>query len=152
MNNIGKSFYVGEFSHQIDAKNRLTIPSKWRFKGDQEDIYLALPNPIGCITIYPPLMVTKLEEKAAAISLGNQKGQKTLIKLFSQADTFGCDKQGRINLNEKLLKHSKMKKSALLVGSYVTFSIWDPNVYENYLNSNSEVDNEMSKLLTDLGL
>jgi MraZ protein len=149
---VGKSVFVGEFLHQLDAKNRLCIPSKWRFSGDQEDVYLALPNPLGCITIYPPKMIERLEEKVSAVSLGDTRGQKVLAKLFSQADTFGCDKQGRIILSEKLIRHAGISKNALLVGSYATFNIWEPKGYTQYLASPLEDDNEMSQLLKTLGL
>lgn len=136
----------------MDAKNRLCIPSKWRFVGDDADVYLALPNPIGCITIYPPKMVERLEEKVSAVSLGDLKGQKTLAKLFSQADTFGCDKQGRITLSEKLVKHAHLEKNVLLVGSYATFNLWEPSRYQAYVESSLEEENEMSQLLQQLGL
>lgn len=146
------NIFVGEFSHQLDAKNRLCIPAKWRFDGDREEVYVALPNPIGCVTVYPPKMVARLEEKVAAIRLGDTKGQKVLSKLFSQADTFGCDTQGRITLSEKLIQHAQLKKNALLVGSYVTFNIWEPNRYRTYEEGPWEEENEMSQLLQQLGL
>ena len=150
---IGRSVFVGEFSHQLDDKNRLCIPSKWRFLGDNEDVYLALPNPLGCITVYPPKMVARLEEKVAEISLGDSRGQKVLAKLFSQADTFGCDKQGRITLTEKLVQHAHIQKNILLAGSYVTFNLWEPGRYAQYLQAPyDEEDNEMSQLLKTLGL
>lgn len=136
----------------MDAKNRLCIPSKWRFTGDDADVYLALPNPIGCITIYPPKMVERLEEKVSTVSLGDLKGQKILAKLFSQADTFGCDKQGRITLSEKLVKHAHLEKNVLLVGSYATFNLWEPGRYQSYVESSLEEENEMSQLLQQLGL
>jgi len=149
---MDKSLYVGEFQHALDVKNRLTIPAKWRFAGDEEEVYLALPNPIGCVTIYPPKMVAKLEEKVSDVSLGNKKGQKALAKLFSKADTFGCDKHGRINLNEKLIAHACLGKDAVLAGSYVTFNIWNPEKYEEYLKSENDENDEMSLILTELGL
>jgi MraZ protein len=149
---IGKSVFVGEFLHQLDAKNRLCIPAKWRFPGDQENVYLALPNPLGCITIYPPKMVDRLEEKVSAVSLGDTRGQKTLAKLFSQADTFGCDKQGRITLSEKLIRHARVDKNILLAGSYATFNLWEPDSYHRYLDASTENDNPMSQLLQELGL
>jgi MraZ protein len=148
----GKSLFVGEFRHGLDAQKRLTIPSKWRFVGDEQEVFLALPNPIGCTTIYPPMMVAKLEEKAAAVSLGDPKGQKTLLRLFSQADTFGCDRQGRIHLNDRLLEHADLMKDVLLVGSYVTFSLWNPERYDAYIRGDSVNENEMTRLLGELGL
>ena len=36
-------FYAGKFSKQLDEKRRITIPAKWRFKGDDaENSYLAM--------------------------------------------------------------------------------------------------------------
>lgn len=147
-----RCIYVGEFQHSIDAKKRLTVPSKWRFSGDQEDVYLALPNPVGCITIYPPKMVAKLEEKVAEVSLADKKGQQALAKLFSQADTFGCDKQGRIVLSDKLAAHAGIQKETTLAGNFATFNIWEPSAYKRYMESEQDQDDPMSEILRDLGL
>lgn len=147
-----KCVYVGEFQHLLDSKNRLTIPSKWRFTGDQEDVYLGLPNPIGCITVYPPKMVAKLEEKVSSVSLGDEQGQKALMRLFSRADTFGCDKQGRVNLSDKLSLHSKLEKEVILVGNFTTFHIWNPSLYTLYLQTENNQDEHMAQVLTQLGL
>ena len=55
------TFFVGEFTHALDSKGRVTIPSKWRISGG-DNTYLALPNPSGYITVYPPKMIGRLEE------------------------------------------------------------------------------------------
>ena len=55
------TYFVGEFTHSLDTKGRLTIPSKWRIPGG-DNTYLALPNQDGYITVYPPKMVARLEE------------------------------------------------------------------------------------------
>lgn len=149
---LNRHFYVGEFQHTLDTKHRLTIPAKWRCAGDGEDVYLALPNPIGCITVYPPAMVAKLEAKVAEVSLGNQKGQKALVKLFSQADTFTCDRNGRVGVGEKLIVHADIRETVMLVGSYVTFGIWNLERYQKYLSNDVEVEDPLSVILKDLGL
>jgi len=152
MVSLDKSLYVGEYRHSLDEKTRLTVPSKWRFAGDQEDVYLALPNPSGCITIYPPKMVAKLSAKVTEVSLGNRKAQKALTRLFSQSDHFGCDKSGRIKLSDKLIQHADITKECVLVGNFVTFSLWNPNRYEAYLAEDVEEDDEMAKILQELGV
>jgi MraZ protein len=148
-----KCLYVGEFQHNLDVKNRLTIPSKWRFNGDNDEVYLALPNPVGCISVYPPKMVAKLEEKVQEVSLGDKKSQRALTRLFSKADHFGCDKNGRIVLSENLIKHASIDKEAMLVGNFITFNLWSPSLYEAYLNNEEEdQEDEMSQILTQLGV
>lgn len=142
--------YVGEYQHQIDEKGRLTIPSKWRLEGSK-DLYLALPNPVGCISIYPPKMLARLEAKVAELSLGDEQGQKALMRLFSMADTFECDKQGRIVLSETLRKNSGLEKEATLVGSFTVFHIWQPARYKAYMQQ-ADTQENTGALLSRLGL
>jgi MraZ protein len=122
------TFFVGEFLHALDAKGRVTIPSKWRISGG-DNTYLALPNPNGYITVYPPKMIERLEAKVAEANLSDVRAQSLFMELFSKAHSFGCDKQGRINLSDKLLEHAGVKGKAVLVGNFSAFSIWSESRY-----------------------
>ena len=124
------TYFVGEFIHAMDTKGRVTIPSKWRIPGG-DNTYLAIPNPGGYITVYPPKMVNRLEEKIASASLSDVRAQALLMELFSKAHSFGCDKQGRINLNDKLLEHAGVTGKAVLVGNFSAFAIWSEERYGN---------------------
>ena len=126
----GTTFFVGEFTHSLDSKGRVTIPSKWRIPGG-DNTYLALPNPGGYVTVYPPKMVARLEEKIAAASLSDTRAQALLMELFSKAHSFGCDKQGRINLNDKLIAHAQIEGKAVLVGNFSAFAIWSEKRYKS---------------------
>jgi MraZ protein len=128
MNAQDKGMYVGTFRHTLDGKNRLTIPAKWRFAGDEGDTsYLALPNPNGSITVYPPRTRVTLEAKLDQIStLADADEVNTLQQLFGVADYFGCDAQGRICLSDKLRRYAGLEKDAVLVGMYSVFNIWSP--------------------------
>ncbi len=128
MSEATTTFFVGEFTHALDPKGRLTIPSKWRISGG-ENTYLALPNPGGYITVYPPKMVARLEEKVSGASFSDVRTQALLMELFSKAHSFGCDKQGRINLNDKLLEHAGIQGKAVLVGNFSAFAIWSEGRY-----------------------
>ena len=69
-------------------------------------------------------MIERLEEKVSEASLSDPQAQSLLMELFSKADSFGCDKQGRINLSDKLLDHAGIKGKAVLVGKFSSFAIW----------------------------
>ena len=144
--------YIGQHPRSKDEKNRITLPAKWRFPSEDSQLYIAVPNPSGCITVYPPKMVEKLEEKVSLVSLGDKKGQKILTKLFSKADQLICDSQGRVIINDMLSQHAELQRDVVLVGNFVTFSIWSPSRYEEYLNSDGDEDDEFSRILTQLGL
>ncbi|MAN37567.1 MAG: mraZ [Opitutae bacterium] len=129
MEDIAIPFFAGKYTHTLDAKGRVTIPSKWRIQGG-ENTYLALPNPNGYIDVYPPKMVARLEEIVASIKLSDHEKQTKAMELFSQADSFGCDKQGRINLGESLRAHAGIGGKAVFTGSLRHFSIWSEERYD----------------------
>lgn len=148
------NIYVGEHARSIDSKCRLALPAKWRFGVDSESIYIAIPNPAGCITVYPPKMVEKLSEKISEVSLGDETGQKTLTRLFSKADQLSCDTQGRVQINKLLMSHAKLQKEAIVVGNFATFSVWNPEKYDKYLNGDCAADDrqDINNVLKQLGL
>lgn len=146
-----QGFYAGEFRHNLDAKKRLTIPSKWRFNGDEDALYLALPDPSGCITVYPPEMVARFKEMLSQVSMGNRAGQRAITAIMSKAETCTIDKSGRINLNDRLFAHAGVDKTCVLVGTVNKFSIWDPERYEAYL-AGSDDDGDVAEILGQLGL
>lgn len=123
-----KPIYVGSFRHVLDAKNRLTIPSRWRFVGDETgEVYLALPHPGGYVSVLPPAEVEKLHQKVSEKALSDTEAQEFLNRFFAVAHSFGCDKQGRVNLTDELLKHAGIERDAVLVGTMNKFNIWSPD-------------------------
>ena len=60
------------------------------------------------------------------------KDEYDLISLyFSEAEKIPLDKDGRVILPKKLIKHAKISDQVLFVGLGPTFQIWEPNAYEN---------------------
>lgn len=134
-------YYAGEYKRSLDDKRRLIVPAKWRFSGDDKDnAYLALPNPNGSITVYPPNMLEKLDEKISQAGLTNPSRQRVLLKIFRNGERFGCDKQGRISLTDKLMSMAGIAKDAILVGAYQTFQIWDPERFDKFINEDDGED------------
>jgi MraZ protein len=134
MSAFNTGIFIGEFHHSLDDKGRLTIPSQWRPEADDAaNSFLALPSVEGgskaYVTVYPPKMIAQLEERISQISMGDIEGQRTLAELMSMAHSFSCDKQGRINLNDKLVKHAQIGKGAVLLGKLSTFSIYSEELY-----------------------
>jgi MraZ protein len=122
-----KTLFVGTFRHLLDAKNRLTIPSRWRFEGDEgPDSFLALPQG-DHVLVLPPAEIERLYEKLAGKALSDADAQASIQKMFALASSFGCDKQGRVGLPDSLLKDAGIDREAVLVGSLTKFTLWSPD-------------------------
>jgi MraZ protein len=131
MDNLDTGFFVGEFRHSLDVKGRLTIPASWRIQSTgKRDAFLALPNPDGYITVYGPEMIAQLRERIAKIGMADIEAQRALAQTMAKAQSFSVDKQGRINLNAQLLKHSGIEKDAVLLGKITSFSIYNASAYD----------------------
>ena len=130
LQNKGKFF--GEYRHSVDEKGRLTIPSQWRPQlVSSTNDFLALPSLTEqSVSVYPPKMIEQLYERFSQISMGDQDGQRAIRRIMSMAHNFACDKQGRINLNEKLIKHASLEKSVVLLGEVSKFKIFDESFYD----------------------
>ena len=71
--------YVNEYVHNLDARNRVTVPSNWRVEGDEGNYYLAWQHPNGFIAVYPPDIQEELREKMRSTQLTDVDKQKALI-------------------------------------------------------------------------
>ncbi|MDX2109465.1 MAG: hypothetical protein SFY80_04410 [Verrucomicrobiota bacterium] len=140
--------YVGEFFHNLDPRNRVTIPSTWRVEGDEQNYYMAWPHPDGCIAVYPPAMQKRFLALAEDTKQSDTKGQQLLRRFFGKAVQFGCDKQGRVLLPESLIKHAAIDKELVLVGLGNNFQVWGA---ERYTKVNDD-DFNLLEAMRDLGL
>lgn len=126
MSQTATALYTGLFRHNLDDKNRLTIPSAWRWAHADNDTFLATPHPDGYIAVLPPAEVEKLRQKIAAIPLLDQDGQDVAARFFADTQNIYFDKQGRINLTSELLERAGIKNAVVLVGSLTKFNIYSP--------------------------
>lgn len=148
--NTGKFF--GEYRHSVDDKGRLTIPSHWRPEVDSDaNNFLALASLTErSVTVYPPKMIEQLYERFSEISMGDKNGQRAIRRIMATAHNFSCDKQGRINLTEKLMQHAGLKKSVVLLGEASKFVIYDEALYEQLTQDEAGVD-DLAEIAKDFG-
>ncbi|TVP79056.1 MAG: hypothetical protein EA353_07090 [Puniceicoccaceae bacterium] len=148
--NTGKFF--GEYRHSVDDKGRLTIPSHWRPQVDsEENNFLALGSLTErSVTVYPPKMIEQLYERFSQISMGDQKGQRAIRRIMASAHNFSCDKQGRINLNDKLIQYAGLGKSVVLLGEASKFVIYDEALYEELAQKDADVE-DLAEIAKDFG-
>lgn len=126
---------MGEYSHTIDAKGRLIVPSKFREQlGDEFVVTKGLD---GCLFVYENLEWKSLEEKLHSLPLTNTNARKFSRFFLAGATTCEVDKQGRILLPAILREFAKIEKDTVLVGVGSRIEIWSKeswmaaNVYDD---------------------
>ena len=141
---------TGEYSHSIDAKGRLIIPSKFReILGEEFVITKGLD---GCLFLYPSNEWKIFEEKLRTLPLTN-KNAITFTRFFlGSAVDGGLDKQGRALISSALRAFAGLEKDVVLVGVLDRVEIWDQARW-NENNAAVEADmDEIAGQMEDLGL
>jgi MraZ protein len=127
--------FAGEFRHAMDAKNRVTIPSRWR-KSDVDEFF-AIPNlEAGFLMVMPPSEFKRLAEKVENDeSLAPVERRRFIRQFSSKAQHVTSDKQGRMVLPEEQCKLLKLQREVVLVGNYSRFEIWNPDTWRKTTES-----------------
>ena len=134
---IEQPIFTGEFRHAMDAKNRVTIPSRWR-RGEVDEFF-AIPNPDGgFLMVMPTGEFKRLAEKVEHDeSLSPAERRKFIRQFSSRAQHVTSDKQGRIVLPDEQCKLLNLRSEVVLVGNYSRFEIWSPEVWQKTMEEDA---------------
>ena len=144
--NNAAPYFMGEFCHAIDGKNRITIPSNWRFE-EEVELYLFPSSSSHCLTVMLRAELDRIREKARNLP-GTQR-VAVLRRIGSQSRQVTLDKNGRFSLPEEFCKQFKFSGSVTLSGSVETFEIWNTADWKAAEAAHKAVSDP---LLADLGL
>ena len=132
--------FVGEYSHNIDAKGRIIIPSKLREQlGGQ---FMITRGFEGCLALYPMEAWEKLVEKLAMLPT-NQKSARFLQReLLSGAAEAEPDKQGKVLITPPHRAHAALTKEVVIIGVGTRVEIWDAQRLNEYRGEETEMSLE----------
>jgi MraZ protein len=124
--------FTGTFDHNLDAKNRLTIPSK--FRGDlSKGVFLsrAMDN---CVSLYPAQTYTEMAEQALSQVPNplSQQGRELRRLLYGNALETELDSAGRVMLTPKFLEHAGIDREVVITGVGDCLELWDRSTWEAY--------------------
>ncbi|CAM4042990.1 cell division protein MraZ [Lederbergia lenta] len=128
--------FMGEYQHNIDAKGRLIIPSK--FRDHLGETFVVTRGLDQCLFGYPLDEWRQLEEKLKALPLTKKDARAFTRFFFSGATECELDKQGRINLPTSLLGYANLTKECVILGVSGRFEIWSKELWEDYMTESEE--------------
>lgn len=128
--------FVGEYSHNLDEKGRLTLPARMReLLGERVVVTRGVES---CLMVFPAADFEKfmLHINLVGMTDVNVRG---LSRFFSSKATEDSpDKQGRINLPQNLREHANLNGEVTVIGAFDHVELWSPAKYE-------QVDAELVK-------
>ena len=137
----------GEYKHNLDSKNRIFIPSRFREELG-ETFVIAKDIRENCLKVYSlagwEAYIKPLREQTRKLS------EKILRYLHASLVQVTPDTQGRVVLPPELIEHAKIEKNVMIVGCCDYAEIWSDAIYTQ-MKEEEDVELLLEEL-EDLGL
>ncbi len=144
--------FLGSYNYSMDAKNRISIPAKFRrsLKPEAQDTFVMTRGLSECVYLYPMDIWTK----EIAPRLGELDEfdieQSSFLRLFLELASDDClDTQSRIIVPKQLIEFAGIERDVFILGTMNRIEIWNPETYKKYKESiqrpYSEIASEVMK-------
>ena len=140
--------FIGEYSHTLDAKGRLIIPSK--FREELHTSFILTRGLDGCLTIYSLKQWEKIFEEINKLPDTKKNTRMYIRVLTSNATECSLDGQGRILIPDNLLKSVAIEKDCKIVGANDHIEIWNEETWKKYYEDAAKNFEDVAENLTDL--
>lgn len=138
---------MGEYHHNIDDKNRLIIPSKFREK--LGDSFIVTRGIEGCLFVYDKESWERIVNRLESLPFTKKDARSFMRFFLSGATDLEFDKQGRITINQPLISYASIKKECVVVGVGERLEIWALDKWEEFFNSSKDNMADIAENLFD---
>jgi MraZ protein len=141
---------IGEYTHTIDDKKRLSLPARFRKEiGKKVVITHGLDN---CIFLYPMKTWEKVSGKLAELSMGSAGSRGFNRFMLAGAVEVDVDSIGRILIPDFLKEFAGLKDSVVVTGVHDRAEIWDQNRWVEYKKTIQKDADRLAEKLGEIGV
>lgn len=123
--------FLGEFTHTLDEKSRLTLPAKFRAR--LADGVVMTTGADKCLLIYPLDEFKLLFERVSALPVMGREAATLRRMLYSNAHDAMPDKQNRVVIPQPLREYAEITNEAVVVGVGKFIEVWNPREWQRAL-------------------
>lgn len=140
--------FIGEYQHNLDAKGRLTLPSK--FRDDLGEEFFITKGMDNCLFVFPQNEWDKIDEKINGLQLSRKESRGLARLFYAGAINVSLDKMGRVLLPQSLRNYAKLGKEAIIIGVSSRVEIWDKEAWESYNDDDNLNYDILTEKMTDI--
>ncbi|MCW5590015.1 MAG: division/cell wall cluster transcriptional repressor MraZ [Legionellales bacterium] len=141
--------YRGINTINLDAKGRLTIPTRYRERLQETCsgvIVATIDTEAPCLLLYPLPEWEAIEAKISALSSFNKSTRRIQRLLIGHATELESDGTGRVLIPPPLRQYANLDKHVVLVGQGKKFELWDETQWndsrDQWLRDGSDMNGE----------
>ena len=125
---------IGQYQHNIDAKNRVIVPAK--FREDLGERFYVTKGLDGCLFVLSEEGWKRLQDKIVAMPMS--KARQLQRFFFSGAAEVEPDKQGRILIPQPLRDYASIEKDVTFIGTGDRAEIWSIECWTQFNDNLTE--------------
>jgi MraZ protein len=139
--------FRGHFEYSLDAKNRLTIPAKFRASFSDGLVLARWLDP--CVAIFTPEGFDRFNDSFIGDMHPLSPERRRLTRFFSGgAFDVELDSAGRVTLNAPLLDHGGIEKDVVVIGNVDHLEVWDR---ARYSDDQTDLPDQVARIAESLG-
>lgn len=141
---------IGQYSHTIDDKKRLSLPSKWKsIFGKKVVVTRGLDT---CVFVYTTKEWQVIAAKLATTSMGSKDARDLNRFFLSGAIEVEVDSAGRILVPDYLREFAKLDKEIIFAGLYNRAEIWNEKEWDKKQREVSAKADDVAGKLQEIGM
>jgi MraZ protein len=142
--------FIGEYTHTLDAKKRLSLPAKFRKElGKKAVITHGLDN---CLFVYSPKQWERIAEKLSALSMGQADTRGFNRFILAGAIESDVDSIGRILIPDYLKSFANLDAKVSVIGVSDRIELWDEKRWGTYKKSIQKQADALAEKLGEVGV
>jgi len=140
---------IGEYTHTIDEKNRVSLPAKFRKElGKVLVITRGLDN---CLFVYSRAEWQKIAEKLGTLGLGQSDSRGFNRFMLAGAVEVEVDSIGRVLIPDFLKSFAELAEKVVFAGVHSRLEIWNERRWGDYKRLIEKQADALAEKLGDVG-
>ena len=140
--------FTGQYSFNIDSKNRINIPAPLRkqFSNKDKKTFVVTRGIDSCAWIYPITEWKKKQSELQQLSSLSKTNRIFLRNHLRHANILKYDSQGRFVLPQSLIEYASIKKDITIIGVLNKIEIWNTKLLNEIDKSDNINDQSYDQL------
>ena len=141
---------IGEYTHTLDGKNRLSLPSK--FRREMGKRVIMTPGLDGCLFVFTVKQWQTISEKLSESSMLQSDSRSFNRFMFGGAEEALVDSIGRILVPEFLKIRARLKERVTIIGVETRLEIWNEKEWFEYKQTVEKRAGALAEKLGSVGV
>jgi len=142
--------FLGEYSHSLDEKGRVVMPSK--FRAGLAGGCVLTKGQERCLYVFP---TNSWDEEAAQVlklPRTDRRARNYSRSFFASASDQSLDRSGRCQVPEPLRQYAGLTKDVTVVGVADRIEIWDTETWQTIATEADDYYADIEEVLSEDGI